>query len=207
LASRPFGLQLYNREFIEEILAGFIARKKGLNRLVELQGKAELTDDENEEIEYLIKQYLYELGREQAHRKTNGNGKAKRRTPPKTAISQHPQQKRHIKKRPALLTMVSGDTHLKLGPAAPPPSLFSMLSAWFSCSMGQPNLSGGDRIHGSRRHRICPGLYTGGGCVQCAQIYRRTLALRLLPRSVPVGSTRCSRVDGFQSKRMQCTYF
>jgi hypothetical protein len=70
--------QLYDCESIEEILAGIIARKKRLNRLVELQSKAPVTDDENHEIEYLIKQYLYELGREQAHRKENGNGKAKR---------------------------------------------------------------------------------------------------------------------------------
>jgi hypothetical protein len=70
---------LYGSDSAEDMLALVIARKKRLNRLVELQTKALATDDENQEIEYLIKQYIYELVKEQAQtRKKNGkNGKAK----------------------------------------------------------------------------------------------------------------------------------
>jgi hypothetical protein len=80
--------QLYDCESIEEILAGFIARKKQLNRLVELQGKATVTDDEHHDAPVLspIRRGIARSGarspgarRRSPSRKTsNGkNGKAK----------------------------------------------------------------------------------------------------------------------------------
>jgi hypothetical protein len=64
---------------VEEVLAVVISRKKRLNRLVEAQSKAPVADDEHHEIEYLIRQYLSELVKEQAQaraiRDKNGIGK------------------------------------------------------------------------------------------------------------------------------------
>jgi hypothetical protein len=51
---------------IEEILAGLIDRKKRFNRLVELQSKALVSDEEKQEIKHLRRmftRYLYQLAR------------------------------------------------------------------------------------------------------------------------------------------------
>jgi hypothetical protein len=74
-------LQLYGTDSIEEILAGYIDRKKRLNRLVELKSKGTLTFDEHHEIEYLERlrqRRVDDLAKQKAQeRKTRANnGKA-----------------------------------------------------------------------------------------------------------------------------------